>query len=133
MMLSGGPITPPSRDGLGKPKGYIDESKRYRQEQETLSGLPDRARPYLVLGIETSCDDTGAAVVGSDGTIHSNVVYSQHEIHEKFGGIVPGLAMAGHKSNIDKAVDEALKLAGLASVDEIDGKHFTLHNTVNRT
>jgi N6-L-threonylcarbamoyladenine synthase len=66
-----------------------------------LSGLPDRTKPFLVLGIETSCDDTGVAVVSSNGTILSNVVYSQNSIHEKFGGIVPSLAMEAHKTNID--------------------------------
>lgn len=112
------------RDGMGKPKGYMG-NKRYVQEHETLSGLPDRTKPYLVLGLETSCDDTGAAVVGSDGRILSNVVYSQHEIHEKFGGIVPGLAMEGHKSNIDRAVEEAIKQAGLDSAEQIDAVAVT--------
>ena len=103
------------RDGLGKPKGYSDLSLRYVMEQETLSGLPDTTKPFLVLGIESSCDDTGVAVVRSDGTILSNVVYSQNEIHEKFGGIVPS-----HRSNIDIAVSEALQRAGLQSVSDVD-------------
>ena len=131
-----------NRDGLGKPKGYSDANLRYVLEQHTRSGLPDRTRPFLVLGIESSCDDTGAAVVRSDGTILSNVVYSQYEIHERFGGIVPryylswssqlsrssspqahqrlplwnlspSLAMEAHKTNIDKAVAEAVAQAGL--------------------
>ena len=81
-----------NRDGLGKAKGYSDANLRYVLERHTLSGLPDRTKPFLVLGIESSCDDTGAAVVRSDGTILSNVVYSQYEIHERFGGIVPRYA-----------------------------------------
>ena len=110
----------PRRNGLGKPKGYWDIKSRYVLEQQNLSGLPDVTKPYLVLGIESSCDDTGAAIVRSDGTILSNIVYSQYEIHEKFGGIVPSLAMQAHKGNIEKAVAEAVKQAGLTSLDEID-------------
>eukprot|EP01038_Epipyxis_sp_PR26KG_P004396 gene4396-6217_t len=108
------------RDGLGKAKGYFDKKMRYIQVNETKSGLPDLNKLFYVLGIETSCDDTGVAVVRSDGKILSNVVYSQHEVHEKFGGIVPGLAMASHKANIDKAVDEALLKSGLKSLEDID-------------
>ena len=109
------------REGMGLPKGYADSKSKYwyffylfskfvisfRQyryifEEETLSGLPNIQKSYLVLGIETSCDDTGVAVVSSNGTILSNVVFSQSGIHENFGGIVPSLAMEAHKSNIDK-------------------------------
>jgi N6-L-threonylcarbamoyladenine synthase len=50
----------------------------------------------------------------------SNVVYSQYEIHQKFGGIVPSLAMEAHKGNIEKAVSEAIQQAGLLSLDEVD-------------
>jgi hypothetical protein len=97
------------RDGLGKPKGYSDVKSRYVLQRHTLSGLPNDEKPFLVLGIESSCDDTGAAIVRSDGVVLSNVVYSQYEIHEKFGGIVPSLAMEAHKGNIEKAVQEAVK------------------------
>ena len=113
------------RDGLGKPKGYSDLSKRYVLETGTYSGLPNTATPYLVLGIESSCDDTGVSIVRSDGTVLSNIVYSQHAIHERFGGIVPGLAMAAHKTNIDRAVDDAVKAAGLQSVAEVDAVAVT--------
>ena len=108
------------RNGLGKPKGFWDVKSRYSLEQHTLSGLPDQSKPFLVLGIESSCDDTGAAIVRSDGVVLSNVVYSQYEIHQKFGGIVPSLAMEAHKGNIEKAVAEAIKQAGLSSLHEID-------------
>ena len=107
-LFGGGKI----RDGLGKAKGYSDANSRYILDRQTKSGLPDRTKPFLVLGIESSCDDTGAAIVRSDGVILSNVVYSQYEIHERFGGIVPSLAMEAHKMNIDKAVTEALAQAG---------------------
>jgi hypothetical protein len=108
------------RDGLGKPKGYSDVKSRYVLQRHTLSGLPNDEKPFLVLGIESSCDDTGAAIVRSDGVVLSNVVYSQYEIHEKFGGIVPSLAMEAHKGNIEKAVQEAVQQAGLAGLHEVD-------------
>ena len=66
------------------------------------SGLPDRTRPFTVLGIESSCDDTGAAVVRSDGTILGESLASQNEIHEEWGGIVPGLAKNAHGKRLMK-------------------------------
>lgn len=108
-----------NREGLGKPKGYLDPRSRYVLEYQTLSGLPSKDN-FIVLGIETSCDDTGVAVVSSNGTILSNVVCSQYAIHERFGGVVPGLAMEAHKSNLDGAVARALSQAGLESVRDVD-------------
>jgi len=108
--------------GLGKPKGYVAH-KQYQLHKHTLSGLPpqiSQGKPFVVLGIESSCDDTGVAVVRSDGTILSNVVYSQYEVHQRFGGIVPSLAMNAHSDNIDKAVSEALLQAGLTTVADVD-------------
>lgn len=108
------------RDGLGQAKGYSNTKARYILEHGVKSGLPDTSKPFTVLGIESSCDDTGVAIVRSDGTILSNIVYSQHTIHEKFGGVVPSLAMEEHKNNIDKAIAEALAAAGLASIHDVD-------------
>lgn len=110
------------RKGLGKPKGYVAHAQ-YKLDRHVQSGLPNQiaqGRPFTVLGIESSCDDTGAAVVRSDGTILSNVVYSQYEVHQRFGGVVPTLAMNAHTDNIDKAVTQALHQAGLKSVADID-------------
>jgi len=100
-----------------QPKTYSDASLRYRLDKESLSGLPNTSKPFTVLGIESSCDDTGVSVVRSDGTILSSVVYSQYDIHKKFGGIVPSLAMEQHKLNIDVAVSEALFNSGLDMKD----------------
>ena len=61
-----------------------------------------------VLGIETSCDDTGVAVVRSDGRILGEVLVSQVELHRKFGGIKPDLAAAAHGSVLSKAVAEVI-------------------------
>ncbi len=96
-------------EGLGAPS--------YDSAPIALSGLPDTTKPYAVLGIETSCDDTAAAVVRSDGTILGEAVASQHEVHAKYGGIVPGLAKEAHEKAIDAVVDEALKQAHLTMSD----------------
>jgi N6-L-threonylcarbamoyladenine synthase len=67
----------------------------------------------LILGIDTSCDDTAAAVVKNGCKILSNSVSSQNEIHEKYGGIVPELASRRHIEMIGPVVDEALSSASL--------------------
>ena len=66
----------------------------------------------LILGIDTSCDDTSAAVIEGDGLIISNIVANQDVIHEKYGGIVPELASRRHVEMIWPVVDEAMKGAG---------------------
>jgi len=90
------------------------------------SGLPDRSKPFVVLGIESSCDDTGAAVVRSDGVILGESLASQHEIHEAYGGIVPGLAKTAHEEKIDSVISEAISNAGLSSVAEVDAIGVTI-------
>ncbi|CUS39548.1 tRNA N6-adenosine threonylcarbamoyltransferase [Candidatus Nitrospira nitrosa] len=64
-----------------------------------------------ILGIESSCDETAAAVLGSNGAVLSNVVASQHSVHEKFGGVVPELAARAHLGKIDMVVMRALEQA----------------------
>ncbi len=71
----------------------------------------------LILGIDTSCDDTSAAVVEDGTKIVSNVVSSQSEIHSKYGGIVPELASRRHIEMILPVVDEALKAASITLSD----------------
>jgi hypothetical protein len=90
-----------------------------------LSGLPNRIEPFYVLGIESSCDDTGAAVVRSDGVILGEALASQQEIHEKWGGVVPGLARDAHVEKIDGVINEALKSAGM-SMGQIDAIGVTV-------
>lgn len=65
----------------------------------------------LILGIDTSCDDTAASVVGNGTKILSNVVSNQDEIHKKYGGIVPELASRRHIEMILPVVDEAMNKA----------------------
>lgn len=71
----------------------------------------------LILGIDTSCDDTSAAVVEDGRRIVSNIVSGQEEIHAKYGGIVPELASRQHIEMIAPVVDEALKTAGITLDD----------------
>ncbi|MCI5060311.1 MAG: tRNA (adenosine(37)-N6)-threonylcarbamoyltransferase complex transferase subunit TsaD [Alphaproteobacteria bacterium] len=63
----------------------------------------------LVLGIETSCDETSAAIVRSDGTILSNLVLSQLSEHEAFGGVVPEIAARAHLDHLDRLIRGALE------------------------
>jgi len=71
----------------------------------------------LILGIDTSCDDTAASVVEDGVKIISNIVSSQTDIHSKYGGIVPELASRRHIEMIWPVVDEALKTAGIKLED----------------
>jgi len=73
-----------------------------------------------ILGIESSCDETAAAVVTQENRILSSIVASQVETHAKFGGVVPELASRMHIEAITPVVDQALTDAGL-TMDEIDG------------
>ena len=68
-------------------------------------------RPCPVLGIESSCDETAAAVLSCAGEVLSNVVSSQVTVHEKFGGVVPELAARAHLGMINLVVEEALATA----------------------
>ncbi|MCL1981227.1 MAG: tRNA (adenosine(37)-N6)-threonylcarbamoyltransferase complex transferase subunit TsaD [Proteobacteria bacterium] len=73
----------------------------------------------LILAIESSCDDTAAAVLEPESRIRSSVVSSQNEIHARFGGIVPELASRRHIEMIRPVVDQALEQAGVG-LDDID-------------
>lgn len=68
-----------------------------------------------ILGIESSCDDTAAAVI-QDGVLLSNIISSQ-KVHESYGGVVPELASRAHQQNIIPVVDQALKKAGVNKED----------------
>lgn len=71
----------------------------------------------LILAIESSCDDTAAAVLEPDDRLRSSVISSQDEIHARFGGIVPELASRRHIEMIRPVVDEALTQAGVQLTD----------------
>ena len=74
----------------------------------------------LLLGIETSCDDTATAVVRDGEFVLSNVATHQDSFHAKYGGIVPEIASRQHVALLSAAVDDALSRAG-SSFDAIDG------------
>jgi N6-L-threonylcarbamoyladenine synthase len=76
-------------------------------------------RPALILGIESSCDETAASVVGSDKRIHSNIIASQIAAHTPYGGVVPEIAARAHVEILAPVVGEALATAGV-SLQDID-------------
>lgn len=73
-----------------------------------------------VLGLESSCDETAAAVVRPDGTVLTNVIASQVDVHARYGGVVPELASRHHLRNLVPVLEQALeKVGGLTQVDAI--------------
>ena len=75
----------------------------------------------MILGIETSCDETSAAVV-SDGRVRSNVVSSQAELHARFGGVVPEVASRRHLELVAYVVRDALAAGAPGAVPVIDAR-----------
>ncbi|WP_047152420.1 tRNA (adenosine(37)-N6)-threonylcarbamoyltransferase complex transferase subunit TsaD [Aneurinibacillus tyrosinisolvens] len=82
------------------------QKARKRWEEDRASGGPVR-----ILGIETSCDETSAAVIEDGRIIRSNAISSQIESHKRFGGVVPEVASRHHVENITIIIEEALKKA----------------------
>jgi N6-L-threonylcarbamoyladenine synthase len=78
-----------------------------RESQETIN----------ILGIETSCDETAAAVVADGKEIKSSVIASQTQLHEKYGGVVPEIASRAHIENIYPVIKEAIEQAGFEKKD----------------
>ena len=76
----------------------------------------------IILGIESSCDDTSAAIV-RDGFILSNIISNQ-DVHKSYGGVVPELASRAHQQNIIPVVDRAMKDAGVSN-ESISAVAFT--------
>ncbi|OUD09727.1 tRNA (adenosine(37)-N6)-threonylcarbamoyltransferase complex transferase subunit TsaD [Marivivens niveibacter] len=79
-------------------------------------------KTITILGIESSCDDTAAAIVrvGSEATVLSSVVKGQNDLHADFGGVVPEIAARAHAERVDLCVEAALAETGLALTD-LDG------------
>ncbi|MEA2407440.1 MAG: tRNA N6-adenosine threonylcarbamoyltransferase [Thermoleophilaceae bacterium] len=73
----------------------------------------------MILALETSCDDTCAAVVAADGRVASNVIASQGLLHARYGGVVPEIASRHHLELVDAVTADALERAG-ARLDDID-------------
>lgn len=71
----------------------------------------------LILGLETSCDETAAAVVEDGRVVRSNVVSTQHELHQRFGGVVPEIASRAHLEKLLPVVEQAVSDAGIMLKD----------------
>ncbi len=99
---------------------YIDIAKekfnKLKKEYKT--------RDIIVLGIESSCDETAIAIVKNGREILSNIVATQIDIHARFGGVVPEVASRNHLLSIDTVLDEALEKAGL-TLGDIDAVAVT--------
>lgn len=74
----------------------------------------------LILGIESSCDETAAAVLDTTGGLLANIIHSQVALHARYGGVVPELASRDHIKWIQRVTDQALAEAGI-TLDEVDG------------
>ncbi|MFP5317318.1 MAG: tRNA (adenosine(37)-N6)-threonylcarbamoyltransferase complex transferase subunit TsaD [Acidimicrobiia bacterium] len=91
----------------------------------TAPAEASRDDPFLVLGIETSCDETAAAVVANGSAVVSSVVSSQVDLHARFGGVVPELASRAHVQLLTPVVAEVLVEAGVEG-DGIDAVAATV-------
>lgn len=80
-------------------------------------GEPKNGKGFLCLGIESSCDETAAAVVEGGRRVLSNVISSQIEIHKAYGGVVPEIASRHHLANVNPVIDQALSEAGVSFSD----------------
>lgn len=81
-------------------------------------------KDITILAIETSCDETSAAVVRNGREVLSNIISTQIDIHKKFGGVVPEVASRKHLENISPVIDEAFETAGI-SMDDINAVAVT--------
>lgn len=91
--------------------------------QEKFNKLKDK-REVLVLGIESSCDETACAIVKNGRQVLSSVISTQIAIHRQFGGVVPEVASRNHTMAVTRCVDETLKKANL-TMDDIDAVAVT--------
>src|SRR5512132_1168356 len=100
------------RDDRGPPRLL------HRQPRGRAHHVEGRGAPGVILGIETSCDETAAAVVSPDGVVLSSVVSSQAALHAAYGGVVPEVASRRHLELVVPAVERALADAGV-TLDDI--------------
>ena len=103
-----GPLPAATRDVAGMELKHLGE------------GEVDAAPPPIILAIESSCDETAAAVVDASGTLRSDVVASQVDFHARFGGVVPEIASRKHIEAICGVCAEALDVAGGLSWRDLD-------------
>ena len=113
------PLLPKSIDWTGT-------ATQSMRSHSVLAAPPQLPASFTVLGIETSCDDTGVAVVRCDGTILGESIASQAELHEEWGGVMPGIARDAHAEALNRTIAEALDRAGLQSVADVDAVAVTV-------
>lgn len=101
----------------------MSEARQEENKGENKDNLQSEQREagkdILILGIESSCDETAAAVVKNGRTILSNIISSQIDIHTLYGGVVPEIASRKHMERINQVIEEALKQAGV-TLDDLD-------------
>lgn len=95
----------------------------YETSKEALNQLKTRDK-VSILALETSCDETAAAVIENGRVIRSNVVFSQIDLHAMYGGVVPEIASRAHMEACDRVVDEALREAGM-KLEDVDALAVT--------
>ena len=95
-------------------------TQEIQEKWQALRHKPDA----LVLGVESSCDETAAAVVRGGREILSNVIASQIDIHKRFGGVVPEVASRNHTLALPNVIDEALRVADVQA-SELDAVAVT--------
>jgi len=105
------------RTGVARLSIMTSQPYHRNRAGESRNATRDAVAAPIILGIETSCDETAAAVLGADGQIASSVLSSQHDVHGKFGGIVPELAARRHIETVEPIVQEAMHRAGTAWTD----------------
>lgn len=99
----------------------MTQDKILRMNMGELASIntPASDKPVLCLGIESSCDETSAAIVDSNRNILSHIIYSQIPEHQKYGGVVPELAARAHILAIDEVIKQTLANAG-KTINDID-------------
>ena len=97
----------------------MNEEKIIKIDDGTYDAHAHSNRAVLCLGIESSCDETSAAIVDSDRNILAHIIYSQIPEHQKYGGVVPELAARAHILAIDDVVKQTLARAG-KTINDID-------------
>lgn len=86
--------------------------------EKQLAALREKEQ-VRILALESSCDETAAAVIENGRRILSNVVFSQIDLHALYGGVVPEIASRAHVEACDRVVDQALEQAGM-TLQEVD-------------
>ena len=110
----------------GQPRG------RPGHVEDPIDPEPCRDRDGVILGIETSCDETAAALVTRDGVIRANVVASQADLHARFGGVVPEIASRRHLELIDAGACARRSSEAGATLDDVEAVAVTQRPRADR-